>query len=76
MKLEIFSIYDGKAQVFNMPFFAASLAVGHRNYMALKKDPLSIVCQFPDDFRLYHLGSWTDHDSGFELFPSPIILEI
>ncbi|WNK14884.1 MAG: nonstructural protein [Microvirus sp.] len=76
MKLELFSIRDGKAQVFNMPFFAASIAVGERHFMALKKDPLSIVHQFPDDFRLYRLGWWDDHDSGFSLFDEPQLLEI
>lgn len=73
MKLHVYSIYDLKTEAFGTPFFSVNDAVARRSFMQLRADPNSTVFGFPEDFKLFHLGEFTDEDGA--LVPqSPIRL--
>lgn len=74
MKYEMLSIYDSKARAFLTPFFTVNLQTGARSFSDVANDPGSVVARNPEDFTLYHLGSWDDNNGQYEQFAQPINL--
>lgn len=60
MKLEIYSVRDSKAEVYNQPFFNKTHGEAERNFAELTKDQKSMVAKYPDDYDLFHIGSYDD----------------
>lgn len=58
--LNMYSIYDEKANVFNTPFFAVSDGVAVRQFTDLVADNRSVVCAHPEDFSLYRCACFDD----------------
>lgn len=73
MKVQLFSVYDRKASIYMAPFVARSTIDATRQIVASFKDPQMAstpVGQNPEDFELYHVGTFDDEagivsDSGF-----------
>lgn len=59
---EVFSIYDTKAQMFNLPFFQLNSEIAKRAFLALVRDPNTSIGQFPADYALFRIGTFTDQD--------------
>lgn len=74
MKLEMLSIRDVKMQAFMTPFFSINLAVAVRLFADAVNDPVSTMHKNPDDFSLYHLGTFQDGTGSYEHFAQPIKL--
>lgn len=55
-----FSIYDSKAQCFNVPFFQPTVPSAVRMFSDLANDPQSMVFKHPGDFVLYEIGEYDD----------------
>jgi len=72
MVKQILSVYDNVAQVFSHPFFAINVGSGTRDFYQACKDPASNIGRSPDDFNLYHLGSFDDVQATFEIFDAPV----
>lgn len=53
----IYSIYDEKAQVFQTPFFSVQELEAKRQLHFLVLDETTFISKFPNDFRLFRLGS-------------------
>lgn len=62
-KQQIFSVYDTKAEEFSSPFYSPTLGSGERAYNDAVADPESALAKHPEDYHLYHLGSF-DTESG------------
>ena len=60
MKLEIFSMFDSKAQAFLPPFFLHNEAMARRMVVDAGKDETHSFARHPGDYSLYHLGSFDD----------------
>jgi len=78
MKQEVIAIYDRAADAFGRPFFVAALGQGIRSFQdevnrAAQDNPMY---NHPDDFDLFHLGTWDDHDGKFFNLPEPKQLAI
>lgn len=59
MKLKIYSIYDTVAQVFNKPFTDINDATAIRAFsQSVMESP------HKNDYQLYNLGEYTDHDGA------------
>lgn len=58
MKLEMFAIYDLKADSYQTPFFAVNSPVAERMFSAMKSDSTTMVYRFPEDFRLFRVGEF------------------
>lgn len=61
MMLQMYSIYDSKAEVYNTPFFSKTHGEAERSFKTLTNDPKSQVNQYPEDFDLYHIGEYDDN---------------
>lgn len=71
MILEIFSVYDVKARAFGRPFFDQRQELAIRNITQAVRTKDNPLCHFPEDFALYHLGSFDDEHAAFTLLPQP-----
>lgn len=63
MILEMFTIYDVKARVYQTPKFALNEAMAKRNFEIHLTEENTIFTKFPDDFQIFHIGSYDD-DTG------------
>lgn len=71
MKLQIFSVRDIAADVYDRPFFAVSIGAARRGFgdaVNTKDNPLAA---HPEDYELYHLGIFDDNAATFDLLPRP-----
>lgn len=76
MILEVAAIYDQKARAFLPPIFVAHLDVALRAVSNAANDPSHIIGRNPEDFILFHLGTWSDENSVFTLLGVPVHLAV
>lgn len=55
---KIYSVRDSKGAAYAPPFYQASDAEAERMFRRLSLDPQSMVAQFPEDYDLFHLGTF------------------
>lgn len=67
----IFSIFDSKAQLFMLPFFAPNRAVASRMFQGVINDPTTDFSKFPGDFALFELGLFDESDGRLEPLGAP-----
>jgi hypothetical protein len=75
MVLKIYSVYDVKVQSYSTPFFAINDSVALRSFVQLRLDPSTTVHNFPDDFRLYCLGEFSDTGGALCPLDSPALID-
>lgn len=63
MIMKVFSVYDSKAQMFNVPYFANTTPQAIRSFSDLANDPQTLVCKHPGDFVLYEIGEYDDSNA-------------
>lgn len=73
MQVKIFSVYDSKAQAFNLPHFFQTIGIALRAFEDLVKDPNSQLYKHADDYSLYEIGMYDDSDATFKM-ESPVKL--
>lgn len=74
--IEIYTIYDTKAQYYTRPFFARGDETAKRiitNTLAQKDNEFAMN---PEDFQLYHLGSFNEDDGKITSNPPRHILNL
>lgn len=76
MILQIFSIYDSKAESFNPPVYLSSTGLAIRSFSDSIQQPESHFAQHPEDYTLFHIGSWDDQTSKFDLLSTPKSLHV
>ena len=54
--IPVYSVYDKKAQSYSPPFLASRHTVAIRMVTASCSDPNSLVCMYPNDYRLDQIG--------------------
>jgi len=75
MKTEIFSLFDVKAATYGRPIFVPTMAVLVRELQgALKGDDL--LAKYPEDFRLFRLGSFDDQSGVVEVSSPQFVCEV
>ena len=62
--MSIYTVYDKKACVHTSPFFAINKETAIRSFYRLANDSRSDVNLFCDDYALYHVGEFYDHDGS------------
>jgi len=67
MILQIMAVYDSKARAFLIPFFCAHTDVGRRAFSDAANNPGHQVGAHPEDFTLFHLGTFDDDNAVFKL---------
>jgi len=78
MKLELLAVFDRAAQAYARPMFLPSIGVGIRSFTdeVNRNDPENNLCNHPDDFDLFHLGSFDDITGSFDLLEFPELVVI
>lgn len=75
MKLECFAIYDSATQMFGRPFFMVATGAALRSFTdEVNKGDKNDFAAHPDDYSLYHLGTFHDSDGTWDLHGSPVLL--
>jgi len=60
MLLNAYAIYDSKAEAYNQPFFRLKHGVSIREFSEVANDEKSNISKNPEDFTLFHIGSYDD----------------
>lgn len=71
MKLEIYSVYDGKASFYLQPVYMQSRGHAVRSFMDNANDKTHFLGKTPEDFTLFYLGTFDDIDGKFDLLNTP-----
>lgn len=74
MKMQVFAVYDSKAEVFGLPLFFTAKGLAVRAFDEQCNNPESQMYKHPGDFTLFHLGEY-DQDTGLMVsLPTPTSL--
>lgn len=67
----VYSTRDSKTEFFYTPFYQNTEAEALRTWGASTAKPESMICQYPEDYDLYYLGTFDDQTGKFQLLDSP-----
>lgn len=62
MILQMFTVFDSKAGAYLPPFYNNSNGSAMRNFSDTVNEPGSLLYKHPEDFTLFHIGSFNDAD--------------
>lgn len=64
--MQVFSVYDAAAEIFNLPFYFRSKGEALRWFHEIVEDPQNPVAKAPKDYSLYYLGEYDDTSGEFQ----------
>lgn len=64
MQLNAYSVYDNKALVYGVPFFAPTDGSAIRSFRSAANDKDTTIGNHPNDFSLFHVGGFDDQSGG------------
>ncbi len=67
----VYTIKDAKSNAFANPFYSVNDATAIRSFQQAAADSNTTISQFPEDFALYKLGSFSDESGEFTLEKTP-----
>lgn len=68
------SVFDSASQQFTNPMFFPATGAAMRAFRDEVNGQPSQISQHPEDFELYHLGTFDDNTGRFDVFDEPRIL--
>lgn len=71
MKMNIYSVYDKKAEAFMQPFYSTADGSAARSFMSAVADDKHQFCQYPEDYIMFRLGVFDDQTALLEMEESP-----
>lgn len=74
MKLEIFAVHDSKADAYITPFFQPKVNQAKRVFQNASQDIKHAFGRNPEDYTLFHLGSWDDDTAKLAPLKTPVSL--
>jgi hypothetical protein len=69
--LQDFCIFDAKAEAYIEPFKCHAVGQAIRSFMDIIANPQSVIAKHPEDFVLFHLGSWDQFTGSYTSFTTP-----
>lgn len=74
MILQVFCVFDVKAEAFMQPFFMNTKGEAIRAFSDMSNNPETMFSKHPLDFTLMHIGSFNDNNGALEklMAPEPI----
>lgn len=72
--LNIFSVKDGKAEAYITPFFLPNTEMAIRTFGASCSDKQHTFGLYPQDFHLYHLGTFDMLTCSFKSIPPKLLI--
>jgi hypothetical protein len=76
MRLEIVAVRDRAIDSFGRPVFIVSLGAAVRSFIDQINDASTEFAKHPEDYDLYHLGSFDDGDGRFFQLEKPVQISI
>lgn len=76
MKLLAVAIYDAKALGFTQPLFVQALGQAVRSFSDSVNDGKSEFARHPEDYTMFHVGSYDDATGLLEALPTPVSLAL
>lgn len=73
--MQIFAVYDKKAMSYAPPFYYHQKGQAIRAFDDAVNDPQSPLNKHPEDFCIFHMGSWNDTTGVLTPLPNPVPLE-
>lgn len=73
MEMVLCSIYDSKAEAFSNPMSFQSVAQAMRAFGDHINDPGSDMHRHPEDYVLFHVGTFDQRSSNIEVVPSKAV---
>lgn len=74
--LQVFSVYDTKAEAYCKPVFMMNKAVALRSWIETVNDANSEINKYPADYVFFHLGSFDEQRGTFDLLPAPVSMGV
>lgn len=71
MREEIFTVFDTAAKRFLQPFFADTVEVACRMFRELVNKEGHQFNKYPEDYVLFHLGTYDGENGSLNSFPEP-----
>lgn len=71
MELEVFAVHDSKVGAYLRPFFCRTKGEAMRNWADSVNDTQSPFSKNPEDYCLFHLGSYNEDSGTFENLSAP-----
>jgi len=66
MLLNVYTVYDAKAEAYLQSFFAVNEAVATRDFSSAANDPKHPFCLHAEDFTLFQIGVWDPWTGSIE----------
>lgn len=60
MKVQVYSVYDTKAEAFGQPFFMQADGIAVRAFIEACNNKDGEFIKYPNDFTLYNIGMYDD----------------
>ncbi len=76
MKLQVFSIFDSKAEAFIQPWYSQTLGTAVRSFEQAVNQPDSDFHKFAGDYTLFHLGDFDQANGLFTALPAHVNLGV
>lgn len=70
--LQIFTVYDSKAEAYLQPFYSRSKGESLRSFHEACNDPNHAFFKHAGDFTLFHLGEWNELEGKFVSLSAPV----
>jgi len=74
MLLQVFTVFDSKAEAYLPPFYMSAIGAALRNFGDTCSTPDHPFHKHPQDYCLFHIGSFDDATGHIELLTAPISL--
>ncbi len=71
MKLEVFSVYDSKAEAFIQPWYSQTLGTAIRSFETAVNKEGHDFQKFAGDYTLFHLGCFDQSEGHFDQKATP-----
>lgn len=75
MLVKVFAIYDKKSRSYRPPFFSYNEETAIRTLRKVAETDQTI-CEFPEDFDLYVIGSWDDNAGEIKGTKPAFLIEV
>lgn len=72
MILQVMVAFDKKARAYLTPFYTSHPEVALRSFRQAANTPGHQICEHPEDFSLFHLGTFSDDNAAFVLNQNPV----
>lgn len=72
MILNMFTVYDIKAEAYLSPFYTATKGQAIRSFSDTCQEKGHQFNAHPEDFTMFHLGTYDNSDCTFEILPTPV----